>query len=128
MVVNLHLELAELSEEHKRNIFLGCLSMIECFNLMMNLVCMVKGLQKIIISKPHDFTVWKPFVPLVVLYLLGPSLIKQSHQPIFSTGCNQYIQLLSHGQTMFVLIKHVLFFALPLSMELGIHGNQLHDS
>jgi hypothetical protein len=56
MVVNLHLELAELSEEHKRNIFLGCLSMIECFNLMMNLA-MVKRLQKIIISKPHDFTV-----------------------------------------------------------------------
>ena len=37
MVVNLHLELAKLSEEHKRNVFLGCLSMIECFNLMMNL-------------------------------------------------------------------------------------------
>jgi hypothetical protein len=81
------LELAELSEEHKRNVFLGCLSMIECSNLMMNLA-MVKGLQKIIISKPHDFTVWKPFVPLVVLFLLGPSLIKQSHQQIFSTGWN----------------------------------------
>src|SRR5882762_804515 len=127
MVVNLHLELAELSEEHKRNVFLGCLSMIECFNLMMNLT-MVKRLQKIIISKPHDFTVWKPFVPLVVLSLLGPSLIKQSHQHIFSTGWNQYTQFLSHGQTLFVLIKHVLFFTLPLSMELGKHGNQLHDS
>jgi hypothetical protein len=52
MGVDLHLELAELSEE-QRNISLGYLFINKDFNHMMNLI-MVKRLQKIIISEHHN--------------------------------------------------------------------------
>ena len=130
MAIQLLLEYGELSEELRMRDCPGCLLfIIVIFNLMINLLQHqhTRTNQKLTLLH-HVSIVWKLYVLHVVLLLHGANFLKLNPQQTSWISWIKCIQMQTHIQIMFALIRDVSCFIMQLQVVDGMGGRIQHDS